>query len=320
MNILITGANGFLGSFLCRIASADTSNNVVAIVRKNANTERIGKISNLRIAKINYKNIDTVTESLVKIGLNHFDLVIHNAGLTKSTTPEPFHSINVGITQTLLSALIKSKLIDNGKFCYVSSQAALGPVGTNGPVSAYGESKLLAEKAIIDSGLPYMIFRPTGIYGAGDSEFLPLFKSVKSGFYPCAAPVDQKVTLIHAHDVAKNILSLSKRIQNKIVHLSDGSIYSHIDLKNSLAASLNKKALFIVIPQWLTKFFLGMSALLSKLLNIDPMLTLEKHGEISKDWDHDFSSERKEIPLDIKYDLHSGFADTSEYYRSKNLL
>lgn len=322
MNILITGANGFLGSWLSRLCSLYKDGNVFAGIRSGADVSLINDIDNLDIVELNYKSRASLLSSLTELKKNHgpFDLVIHNAGLTKSTKPELFLDINLELTQTLLWAAKEISFLEHGTFTYISSQAALGPVGFDKPVSAYGHSKLAAEKAILDSGLNYLIFRPTGIYGPGDKEFLALFKSVKKGIYPCAAPVHQKMTLIHVFDVAQNIVDISLSRKNKTIHLGDGKVYEHRDMKAVLDGILKTKSLFFVIPDWVTKITLRLTALLGKVFGFAPILSEEKHFEITKDWDHDFSLERKEIPLKIKFDLVSGFKDTYDYYQSKKLV
>ncbi|MEO9476666.1 MAG: NAD(P)-dependent oxidoreductase [Cyclobacteriaceae bacterium] len=322
MNILITGANGFLGSWLTRLCSHINGSNVFAGIRSGADISLISDIDHLNIVELNYKSQTGLLSSLTSLQKNHgsFDLVIHNAGLTKSTKPELFMDINLELTQSLLSAIKETSFLEHGTFSYVSSQAALGPVGFDKPISAYGHSKLAAEKAILDSGLDHLIFRPTGIYGPGDKEFLALFKAVKKGLYPCAAPVHQKMTLIHVFDVAQNIIDISVSKKNKTIHLGDGKVYEHRDMKKILDHILKTKSLFVVIPNWLTHFTLGLIALAGKIFGFAPILSQEKHFEITKDWDHDFSLERKEIPLKIKFDLISGFKDTYDYYQSKKLV
>jgi UDP-glucose 4-epimerase len=322
VNILITGANGFLGSWLCQLASSIDDVKILAAVRVNANTEKLKNLSNTTILSIDYSSKASLVEFFSQIQSEHgdIDLIIHNAGLTKSTKPDSFFQINTELTERLVAAVKQSGVLKKGTFSYVSSQAALGPMGCHGPVSAYGESKLAAEKVLIESDLDYLIFRPTGIYGPGDNEFLALFKTVKSGIYPCAAPINQKITLIHVHDVAKNIIELSLTKKNQIIHLSDGTVYTHSDLKSALDSALNKKSLMLMIPTFLIIGYLRLNQFLARLFAYEPILTVEKHGEISKDWNHDFSLERKEIPLAIKFDLQSGFANTSKYYQSQKLL
>ncbi len=240
--------------------------------------------------------------------------------MTKSTEDHKFQEVNVDLTHRLISSIKNSGILGDGTFAYVSSQAALGPVLPGGPVSRYGASKLLAEELIKTSGLNYTIFRPTGIYGPRDKEFLALFKTAKFRLYLCAAPENQKITLIHVEDVARNIIELSMLHTNEIIHLSDNKVYSHRDLQRALAEAIGKKSLFLKIPMGMTRTILKFDFLLGKLFGYDPILTVEKHGEISKDWDHDFSLERNKIPLKIQYDLFQGFSQTFTYYKSKNLL
>ncbi|WP_258103511.1 NAD(P)-dependent oxidoreductase [Marinoscillum sp. MHG1-6] len=321
MKILITGANGFLGSWLCQVATELHSARVFALVRPKANIGQIQNLDGLQILQSDYSEL-SLNEVLTKL-LNEegaMDLMIHNAGLTKSIHREAFFKINVGLTNRVVQAIQETGIL-TGKLAYVSSQAALGPVGLNGPVSAYGDSKLAAEQVIMNSGLNYLIYRPTGIYGPRDNEFLALFQSVKMGLYPCAAPKNQKMTLIHAFDVANNVITLSSQdFTNKIIHLEDGKVYSHSGMKAAIEKVLNKRSLMLVIPIWLTRLSLRTIKFFGSIFGFEPILTVEKHNEITKDWDHDFSLERKEIPLSIKFDLHSGFANTYEHYKSENLV
>jgi nucleoside-diphosphate-sugar epimerase len=322
VKILITGANGFLGSSICRAALSISNNRVWAALRRGSDLSSIDGLEGINIVYFDYSSNDNLTANLASLyaAEGSFDLIVHNAGLTKSTNAEMFRKVNVELTERLIHSIKKSNLLEYGKFAYVSSQAALGPVGCGGPVSEYGKSKLVAEQIVKQSGLDFLIFRPTGIYGPADKEFLALFKTAKKGLYPCAAPIDQKITLIHVDDVAHNIIELAQKCSNKIIHLSDNNVYSHYDMTQALTLAIGKKILMLRIPMALTKIILSLTSFLGRIFGFEPILTNEKHAEISKDWDHDFSLERKEIPLNIQFNLYEGFANTFAFYKSKNLV
>ena len=274
------------------------------------------------LAELAYQKPNELTSQLKILRKEKaFDLIIHNAGLTKSNSKKKNLDINKGITENLLSAVSDSgALQSNGKFVYISSMAALGPVGANGPVSSYGWSKLQAEKSIIESGLPYLIFRPSAIYGPRDKAFLPMFKSAKLGLYPNISSANQKITMILASDVARTIEHLSKSNVNKIFHLDDGHVYSHQDLANALEAAFNKKITKIQLPEILV---LGGIFLIEKMVNLfggKAILTIEKYREISQDWNHDFSSERKHLDHLSLTPLVTGFLKTYQYYHQQKLL
>ena len=320
MRILITGANGFLGSHLVEHA-VKSNHSVFSGIRKGANLQYIDGL-NTTLTELNYQESKNLTNQLKILRKESpFDLIIHNAGLTKSDSKKKNLDINKGITENLLKAVSESgALHSNGKFVYISSMAALGPVGANGPVSTYGWSKLQAEKSIIESGLPYSIFRPSAIYGPRDKAFLPMFKSAKWGLYPNISSPNQKITMILASDVARVILYLSKSHTNNIFHLDDGHVYSHKNLVDALGAVFNKKIVKIQVPKMLVLSGIFLIEKVVKLFGGKAILTIEKYKEISQDWNHDFSSERKQMDQLSLTPLDAGFLKTYQYYHQQKLL
>ncbi|MCR9252101.1 MAG: NAD(P)-dependent oxidoreductase [bacterium] len=321
MKVLITGANGFLGGHLVEQA-IQLGHQVFAAHRQNADVQFISGL-NCSLITVNYRDQSKLTESLTELKENQgeFDLVVHNAAVTNTIDSTLFFTVNTGITELLINSIKESGILgEKGKFTLISSLAAMGPVGFDGPVSAYGSSKLKAEKVVKDSGLSYMIFRPTAIYGPRDFSFLPLFKVVKMGLYPMINPKDQKITMIHGADAAVNVIKLSEQHVNQTIPLEDSSVYTHGDMKAAIESTINKKSISFRLPFFVARFAMGIITIFAKIFRFTPTLTSEKHFEISRSWDHDFSEERKSIPLEIKYDLKAGFEDTLNYYRSNKLI
>lgn len=318
MNILVTGANGFLGSHIVEKALSK-GHQVTAFVRKGSDLSNLDHLSGYKIALVDYTSAETIKESLNK--LEYQDLIIHNAGLTKSYTFEKYQQVNVDLTQKLLDGIKLSNHPYNLlKFAYISSLAAIGPKQHEGPASNYGRSKVLAEKAIQGSGINYLIYRPTGIYGARDVQFVPLIKAVKLGLYPAMTPKHHKMTLINAQDVAENVIECSIKHCNEIVHLEDGHIYEHSDLKSLLEKLLHKKTINLRVARPLVKSLLFFSDIVDRNLKRTPTLSREHYSEISQDWDYDFTKERQRIPLTIDYSLEKGFEEAIEFYKSNNLI
>ncbi|MFT4833428.1 MAG: UDP-glucose 4-epimerase [Marinoscillum sp.] len=318
MKVLITGANGFLGSHLVE-QSLLLGYETTAALRKGADLSNLSELKGFQFLEMDYSSEESISDSLRD--LLPQDLIIHNAGLTKSYTLNKYLDVNVGLTEQLIS-VIKSqgKLNETGRFCYISSLAAKGPVGNGGPASNYGRSKVLAEEAIIQSGLDYMIYRPAGVYGARDIQFVPLIKAVNLGIYPNMTSSNHKMTLINARDAAFNILKTGEIHSRKIVHLEDGEVYEHKDLKRILEGVLNKKSRNLSVPKPIVTSLLWISDVIDKSFNRTPKLSREHYLEISQDWDYDFTEERQEIPLIIKYNLRDGFKDAISYYEEKSLI
>lgn len=317
MKVAITGANGFLGKYLVDACLAD-GHQVYAFVRKSADTSSLKLNNNLKICTINYDNIDTELQKL-KTQIGAFDFLIHNAGKTSSIDNEDYVNINTKMTGRLLDAISKVEFLDlGGKFVYISSYTAHGPVGVNHPVSKYGESKKAAEELIQKSGIAHVMFRPTAIYGAGDKAFLPLFQTANKGLYPLTRS-SQKMSMIHAADLA-SIVARDMSSREGILHVSDGNTYSHAQFKKVLSEVIGRKIRNIRIPGIITKISLWISDIWYRITRGTPNLTLEKFEEISQDWELHDDESLEHADLQIAFDLKKGFKDAYDYYARKKLL
>jgi dihydroflavonol-4-reductase len=171
VKVLVTGATGFVGRKLVpRIL--EEGYDVVALVRSTSNTEGLPKQVEIREADLlDIKSLEAVVHDIA--------IAIHLAAYFDfyPTDEELMFRINVDGTRNLMSACVGTNV---ERFIYCSSTEAIGaarfPPATEDtelrPDFSYGESKILAEKAIreitSDTNLPHVILRPTGIIGEGD--------------------------------------------------------------------------------------------------------------------------------------------------------
>jgi nucleoside-diphosphate-sugar epimerase len=187
LKIAITGANGFLGSRITWTALRG-GHEVIALVRRGANLNKLTLHKKLHILEINYNAGSHGIEDFDKILKQHgtLDLFIHNAGLTVSQVEDQYFQVNANLTRQIIKTLEQQKVIKpKGKLVYISSYAAHGPFGADEPVSAYGSSKRQAECIIEESQINHTIIRPTAIYGPGDDAFLPSSKLRKEVSIHC---------------------------------------------------------------------------------------------------------------------------------------
>jgi nucleoside-diphosphate-sugar epimerase len=97
------------------------------------------------------------------------------------------------------------------------------------PTDIYGQSKLLAEEEIINSGLDYTIFRFATIYGEGfENSFLKIFKAVKYGKAYIVGNGKNHLALVNIKDAIRAfMLACDKKISsNKVYNISDGKDYT----------------------------------------------------------------------------------------------
>lgn len=318
MKVAITGANGFLGSYIVK-AFLEEGYQVIGLVRKSSNCDLLPNHSSLTLEYIDYHS--ELPAQFESLEAKHGELTffIHNAGVTVSLDNDEYFRINVGLTEKIINALSESTwLPKKEKLIYVSSMAANGPIHINTPVSNYGQSKLDSEKVIANSGYPFLMLRPTGIYGAGDVAFLPLFKLAARGLYPLTNAA-QKMSMIHAKDLANIIVKEADR-STGILHANDGNTYLHQDFMEALQEVTGKKIRKMPTPKWISKLSLGLSDIWHKIINKRPGLTLEKFQEISMDWHlhEDPKIEFSKIPSKIS--LKDGFRDAFDFYKKNQLL
>lgn len=174
MQVLVTGANGFLGKPLIRYLQ-DSGHQVVAASRHNPYAEnvvwrRIGDLS----MPFNWLPI-----------LDGVDAVVHLAGIAHvSSDMESLRSVNVNATQSLLIAAQHRGI---KRFVFVSS--ILAQTGTTSshvltesdrpsPTSEYGKSKLLAENEVKQSNLNFTILRPVIIEGENAKGNVKMLRAI----------------------------------------------------------------------------------------------------------------------------------------------
>lgn len=221
--VLLTGGTGFVGRHLLPLLCA-TGAHVRCLVRSTSNTSSLP-------SGVETAQADLGTGQGLPAALDGQDVVIHMAALLFGLGWQDYLYANVLAAEHLATACARQ----NGvvRVVLVSSLAATGPCATApgqndaaipAPVSAYGWSKLLTENVLGKVlGDRLVILRPPIIYGSGDRGLLPMFRAVKRGLamspgYGREFPV----SVVHADDMARAVLTLCRPEAHGVYHLNDG--------------------------------------------------------------------------------------------------
>jgi len=316
--ILITGAGGFIGSFLVEEA-LNRNWKVWAGIRQTTNKEYLND-ERISFIDLFYSNKEKLKEQIEnhRTRFGKWDYVIHNAGVTKCLNSEDFEKINYRFTRNLIEALKETNAVPE-KFILMSSLSAAPPTDT-----LYGKSKRKAEEFLESlTDFPYLIFRPTGVYGPRDKDYFLVLKSIKKGFDLAAGYKPQTLTFLYVKDLAKAVfLAAESDFTGKIYNISDGNKYSCETYTQMLKQALGKKrVLRLRIPLVLLKTISVLAELFSKISKKPSTLNRDKYKIMKRrNWACDISPLVQDLGFLAEYDLERGIRECVEWYSNQGWL
>lgn len=323
-NILVTGANGFIGSSLVNELNK-SEYNVTALIRKNSNTELLSTQSNIR-----YIDYDDQKE-LQKIFEDHH-ILVHCAALTRAKKWKDFLEINVELTQKMVELFNRTDAMQH--FIFLSSQAAAGPASclsdpkkeadNEEPLTNYGKSKLLAEKYIKKfSQKNWTILRSVSVYGPGDQDFLQLFKMIKKGFSVQIGFQKKYFQTIYISDLIQLIIRTfgNERCYQKTLFLANEPIFDEEDFTQIIANEMDKKIVKIRLPI----FLISLIAILLDYFHIfskrPAVLNRQKVKEFAQRyWLVDTSRTKEVLNFSHKSDVSQNIKKTIADYKIRGWL
>lgn len=166
MRILVTGSNGLLGQKLTLLLGGDAQVYLIATARSQ---------SALPIpANGEFHLMDVTDEESVRriVSETRPDVIIHTAAMTNvdqcETDREGCWKNNVTAVEHIVK-ICREKSIRlihlSTDFIFDGSHGPLDESVTPAPVNYYGESKLAAERVVIESGIQYCILRTVLVFG-----------------------------------------------------------------------------------------------------------------------------------------------------------
>lgn len=331
--VLITGANGFIGSFLVEEALAQGFE-VFAGVRKTSNRCFL-KDDRIKFIELDLLLQGTLETEFRSFANEHggFDYVIHNAGVTHAPATKDFRTINYESTCNLVNALHASKM-PLKKFIFISSLAARGPgdgktfeaINVSDkphPISSYGKSKLMAEQYVRSvSTFPYCIFNPTAVYGPRDKDFLALMKMISCGFEFYIGRDHQVLSLIYVKDLVRAVvLAIKSEKKNCTYLISDGINYDKECIGSAIRSTLRKKAVKVKLPSWPILALVAVAEVIMSLFDKRPFLNVEKIREMtSANWKCHSDEIWRDLNTSPEFSLQRGIEETLAFYKQNGWM
>ncbi|MBD3170474.1 MAG: NAD(P)H-binding protein [candidate division Zixibacteria bacterium] len=255
LKIAVTGGSGFVGSHIIQKALSEG-------FRVRALSRTPGALRDVDYIKGNIVSGEGLDEFLEGV-----DVVINSVGIIKETKGNKFEGVHYGGVVNILETCRRKNV---NKIIQISALGT-GPEKEN----MYFKTKYMAEREIQSSGMNYVIFQPSLIFGPGDGfvnmlagilKFAPVFPIFGDGSY-----LLQPVSI---HDLATAVVKRAEDInRNRSVYQVCGpEKLSYERIVRMIIRQMGKKRLVIHVPIGLVR--LGVN--ISEKLNLPSPLSSEQ--------------------------------------------
>jgi nucleoside-diphosphate-sugar epimerase len=322
VKVLLTGANGFVGSHILDRLQADNLTTVLWL-RPRSDTRFIA--AHLPRVQVRCGGLDSVPA--LRTALADVTHVIHCAGATKGLRRGDLFQANQVGTRNLIQAVNEAgERVQH--VVYLSSLAA-GRPGTRtspareadppAPLSAYGESKRAGEQEVAGAcRRTYTILRPAGVYGPRDREFLRLFQAAVRGITPLFGGGRQELSLVFAPDLAEVAVRAltAPAAPGQTLNVACDEVVTAGELAATVAQVLGKRTFRLQLPAATLHLVCLAAGAWATLTGRPTLLAHGKHRELTAPgWVGDTTRLRAAVGPVCRTRLAEGLAATLGWYR-----
>ncbi|MBI2793457.1 MAG: NAD-dependent epimerase/dehydratase family protein [Ignavibacteria bacterium] len=328
MNVLVTGATGFVGSHVVDVL-LERGLDVSFIARS---TSKMRWLDSKPVRRVDGSLFDHTS---LREAVSQADIVIHVAGLIAAKNEAEFLRGNRDATQNIVDA-IRTYQPNLRRFVHISSLAVGGPSPSTAapvdehapynPITAYGRTKMAAEKVVIEAmqDINCTIVRPPTVYGPRDEATLTFFQVIKAGISPLIGFNEKSVSMVHIRDLARGIVdaALHERAIGQTYYIGSEKFYSWSEISTLTAAVMGRRRLSTIrVPHTVVLGIAGTVGFFGKLMGKPPVLDYEKGIDlIQQNWICSTDKAKREIGYRQEVSLNEGITETVVWYRAQGWL
>ena len=350
MRILVTGASGFIGSFMIS-EGLNRGFEMWAGMRHSSSNQYL-KDERIRFAELDLSNPEQLCRQLktyqAEMG-GAWDYVIHAAGATKSLKREGFFRTNTDGTRNLVNALRECEMMPE-RFVFISSLSIFGAIkevksekskddksstlyppitndDTPQPNTAYGESKLAAENFLrTQTDVPWVILRPTGVYGPRERDYFLMAQSIQQHVDFAVGYKPQEITFVYMMDVVQAAFLACERPDSEVLHhayfLSDGQTYNSRTFSDLLQKEIGvRHVLHIKAPLWFLRLICAVNGTVCRWMGKLTTLNMDKYHILAqRNWNCDIEPARRELGYEPQWTLEDGVRESVKWYKEAGWL
>ena len=322
--VLITGASGFIGSSLVDKLLSE-GYEITAGIRKTSSKKYL-KDKRIKFVDLPYNNPSELKNFL---HTENFSTIFHLAALTKAKKKSDFKKVNYGYTKALIDALqgLETKLI------FFSSFAAYGPGEEETfcacnvddeakPNTEYGITKLMAEEYLKSNFENFIILRPTGVYGARETDYFVYFKTINNHLEPYLGFTPQRLTFVHIDDLLEVcLLAMHSPLKGKTYFVSDGNLYLDTEFAKITKEVLCKWTIKLKFPLFIVSWISVVMESFGKITGKTFTLNKDKYNILkARNWNCNIDNLKQDLNFQPNTDLRKGVEKTIKWYKEENWL
>lgn len=326
--LLVVGAGGFIGGFIAAQALERGYDTWVTV--RESTSRRYLTDPRLKFIVLDYDLPEQMRQAIDEAlpQGESWDYVIYNLGATKCANFLDFDRINYRYLVNTAEALKESGKTPQ-RFLFMSSLSAMGPVDedtyrpisindTPNPNTRYGLSKMKAEQYLMhQSGLNYIIFRATGVYGPHEKDYLMMIKSIDGHIDVGMGYKKQMLTFIYVDDLVGAMFdALAAGVSKKTYIIAEPKAYTQKEFRNIVSEKLGGKWVIpLKLPMWMV---LAVSTIVEKvgaMRGKSTTLNRDKYKIMrQRNWNADVSEAVADFGFKADFPLDRGVEETVKAY------
>jgi len=317
MNILVTGATGFIGRHLT--AALSKTYPVRCLVRKSSD------ISVLKNLNVDITCGDLHDKDSLLPALDGIDLVYHLAGEVYSRRKNDYYKGNVLSTQNLLEAC-KEKgtkgiifLSSIGVYKPVTTKTLLTEESECDPITFYGKTKLDAEGLVKKYNIPWVIVRAPVTYGPSQPSVLnKFFLDVLNKKKTCIIGDGNNLrSLCFIDNLVNGLLILANKtdVHGKTYILSDSSPYTLKEIIKTASKVIQQRIQEVHLPRYFGNISWKIYSLMDNVFNLC-FVELYAIKKMQLQEGCDITKAQKEIGYSPIITLEAGIESTIDWIKN----
>lgn len=328
MKNLVTGATGFIGSYIAE-ALIKRGEDVRALVRRTSNTQFLESIG-VELFHGDLGDADSVARSVKGV-----DKIFHSAAMVGDWVPrEKAYKINVDGTRLLLEAALAEKV---ERFIFVSSLAVLGmrnhyktpsdpPAPKTGDV--YADTKIDSETMVTafckKHNTPFTVIRPGFVFGPRDYKVVPrIVDFLMKNKYVFIGSGENKINMIYIENLADAIVnaSYSQKTSGEVYNITNDSGMTMKDMVYMVSDLWGYNRPTKHLPKNIAYLLCSILEFLAKATKAKepPLLNKTRMKFLSLNLDFDISKIKRDLGYSPKIDMLEGLKRTKTWMEKEGV-